>query len=173
MTLRILSAEQLEHVSPHVRVQLEQHLALQPKHAEQVVERRAEAAGRQGVRLARPEQECCRLLVQWIDALVLPNGLKPGLFLCHTANGGWRSDAEAGIFIGQGVRPGWPDYTLYIPRGAYHGLVLEMKAEDGKKPEDHQLEILSRLESMGYKAAVCWGFEEARRAISAYLGIPY
>ena len=32
-----------------------------------------------------------------------------------------------------------------------------------------QLEILARLESVGYYVRVAWGFEEARRAFEQYL----
>lgn len=122
-------------------------------------------------RRGRPEQDAGKALVQWIDALVLPNGLKPGLFFAHTPNGGFRDAIEAAIFYGQGVRRGWPDYTLYLPRHHWHGLVLELKAPDGAKPDAEQLEVLARLEAVGYKACVAWGFDDARTAIARYLDL--
>jgi hypothetical protein len=112
------------------------------------------------------------MLVDWIDLVQLPDGTRPGLYFAHCPNGGARSRVEAAILKGQGVRRGWPDYTLYLPRGRYHGLVLELKAIDGDKPEQDQLKILQRLESQGYKTAVSWGFMEARRAIGEYLALP-
>jgi hypothetical protein len=121
--------------------------------------------------MGRPEQEAGAALIQWIDLVVLPNGLKPGQFFYHVANGGGRSATEAGILKGQGVRAGWPDYGLDLPAGPFHGLRLELKAEDGAKPPDHQLEILERLESVGFKCCVAWGFEEAQRYVSEYLDL--
>lgn len=112
------------------------------------------------------------MLVRWIDLLTLPDGTKPGKYFAHTPNGGARSRTEAAIFKGQGVRKGWPDYTLYLPRGWYHGLVMELKAPSGSKPEKEQLEILDRLEKQGYAVAVAWGFDHARREIENYLQLP-
>lgn len=166
MALRLTSLDQLAACSPHVRAQLEKHLVelpAQPAALEQA-EGRAVAKKR-----ARPEQDAGKALVKWMDALVLPNGLKPGLFFCHIPNGGFRDPIEAAIFYGQGVRKGWPDYLLLLPRGPFHGLVLELKAEQGNKPDPEQLEILGRLEAAGYAARVAWGFEEARHAIESYL----
>lgn len=120
----------------------------------------------------RPEQEAGAALVKWIDLLRLPDGTRPGRYFAHTPNGGWRSAIEAKIFKGQGVRPGWPDYTLYLPRGLYHGLVLELKAENGAKPTSEQLDILGRLERAGYSCLVAWGFDEARAGIEKYLQLP-
>ena len=120
----------------------------------------------------RPEQESGASLVQWMDWLRLRDGTRPGKYFAHCPNGGARSKIEAAILKGQGVRKGWPDYHLYIPRGRYHGLVLELKAPDGDKPDAEQLEILERLERMGYRTVVAWGFPEAKRAISEYLALP-
>lgn len=111
------------------------------------------------------------MLVQWIDFLVLPNGLRPGLFFAHNANGLARNKTEGGIFKAQGMRKGWPDYSLDLPLGDYHGLRLELKAENGAKPDAGQLAILERLESVGYKCCVAWGFDDAKGQIERYLDL--
>lgn len=174
MSLRFTHLDQLAACSPAVRAQLEKHFAGAAPDpatatATQVAEHQARAAVKQKV--GRPEQEAGALLVKWIDLVVLPNGLKPGQFFYHVANGGGRSAVEAGILKGQGVRAGWPDYCLDLPAGKYHGLRLELKAEDGSKPPDHQLEILARLEAVGFKVCVAWGFEEARQNVEQYLDL--
>lgn len=123
-------------------------------------------------RKRRPEQEAGAMLVRWMDLLRLPDGTKPGQYFAHTPNGGARSATEAAIFKGQGVRKGWPDYTLYMPRSWYHGLVLELKAPNGGKPDREQLEILQRLEEQNYAVSVAWGFDQARKEIEQYLALP-
>jgi hypothetical protein len=176
VTLRFTHLDQLAACSPAVRAQLEKHLGqplaeppapvpLEPKNL------LAEAHGSMKRKVGRPEQVAGELLVKWIDLIVLPNGLRPGQFFYHVANGGGRSKAEAGILKGQGVRAGQPDYNLDLPAGPYHGLRLELKAEDGAKPPDHQLEILARLESVGFKCVVAWGFNDACQHIDAYLDL--
>lgn len=120
----------------------------------------------------RPEQIAGARLVAWIDGLVLEDGTRPGQYFAHIPNGGARTAIEGAILKGQGVRKGWPDYTLDMPRGRYHGMRLELKAEDGDKPDKEQLEILHRLEKQGYAVAVCWGYVEARNEITAYLSEP-
>lgn len=170
MTFRFTDKSQLEHLSPELRAIVERELeAAQRDNAAAGVEpvTNVESSDRRG----RPEQEAGRELIRWIDTLMDPRTVgRVGDYFAHNANGGARTAIEAAILIGQGVRPGWPDYTLYLPRGRWHGLVLELKATDGEKPAAEQLEILVRLERQGYKAVVAWGFEEARRAIEEYLG---
>lgn len=178
MTLRFTHLDQLAHCSPAVRAQLEK--ALGAPIAEIPAPAPLEPNGQpknllkqshQKPRMGRPEQIAGELLIEWIDLLVLPNGLRPGLFFYHVANGGGRSKAEAGILKGQGVRAGQPDYNLDLPAGPYHGLRLELKAPDGAKPPEHQLEILQRLEGVGYKCCVAWGFEDACKHIDSYLDL--
>jgi hypothetical protein len=156
--LRITDAEQLEGMSPHVRRQLEHKF-----------DGNTVPAPRKPVQ--RPEENAGRLLVEWIDLLVLPNGLRPGLFFYHVPNGLARNATEGGIFKAQGLRKGWPDYCLDLPLGRYHGLRLELKAPDGDKPSAEQLDILARLESVGFKCCVAWGFDDARRDLERYLDI--
>ncbi len=63
---------------------------------------------------------------------------------------------------------------LAIPRGAFHGLFIEMKrirrAKSMVRPG--QKEWIERLNSQGYKAVICYGMEEAVDTIKDYLGIP-
>lgn len=178
MTLRFLTPEHLATLPDRVRRQIEQELG--ESVAAAVI---PQATSQAGGRLERPEQAAGRKLVKWADATRLPaaiiqryglEGMDPpadciGHYLHHAANGGWRGGIEAAILQGQGVRKGWPDYTLYLPIGRWAGLVFELKAEDGDKPTDEQLAILCRCERVGYRVGVCWGYEDARHHIETYL----
>lgn len=168
MTLRITDKDQLKSVSPHVRDQLEDALdaidgALKPG------EIKAALQGKPVTRKNRPEEDAGRLLVEWIDLLVLPNGLRPGLFFYHVPNGLARNATMGGIFKAQGLRKGWPDYGLDLPAGPYHGLRMELKEIDGNKPTKEQLDILARLETVGFKCCVAWGFDDGREQLDRYL----
>lgn len=167
--MRVTSSTELAGCSPDVRAQLERALggvtAMQTAAAAAGIDLKPRGKTRSG----RPEQDAGAQLVQWIDLLVLPDGTRPGALFCHVANGGGRSAVEAGILKGQGVRAGWPDYTLDLPRGRFHGLRLELKAPEGGKPTSEQLDILDRLQKAGYQVAVAWGFTEAKAAIETYL----
>jgi hypothetical protein len=88
--------------------------------------------------------------------------------LCHIPNGGLRSIREAGRFKRMGVRPGYPDYVLDVPRGVFHGLRIELKAEGGKVSAV-QKEWLAALNKQGYCAVVAVGWTAASNMIEAYL----
>ena len=166
MTLRIVTSEDLERLKPGIRKQVEGHLEGGPA-LPTVTE---SCAGIPGTLPTpkRHEEQVGRQLVEWIDLVVLPNGLRPGLFFYHVPNGLARNATEGGIFKAQGLRKGWPDYCLDLPVGRYHGFRLEIKAENGPKPTAGQLEILARLESVGYKCGVAWGFDDGKQQLERY-----
>ena len=89
----------------------------------------------------------------------------------HIPNGGKRSKAEAAIFKAMGVKSGVPDIFLPEPRGAYHGLYIELKSRSGKPSQD-QTDMLERLQSAGYLACICDSFEKAIKIIGKYLSLP-
>ena len=173
--MKISSIDQLSGCSPMVRAQLEKALVqtgtlLRDAPGSSPVETPAFTGLKR--RNAQPEQEAGAKLVEWIDLLVLPNGLRPGLFFAHVANAGVAGGkVRGGILQGQGVRAGWPDYILDLPLGPYHGFRLELKAEEGAKPTEEQLATLARLEGVGYKCAVAWGFDDAKQHVERYLDL--
>jgi hypothetical protein len=67
-----------------------------------------------------------------------------------------------------GLVPGVSDLMLMIPKGSYHGLFIEMKVKGGKI-SDSQKEFMGLATLMGYQAVVCFGFNEAKDAITNYL----
>lgn len=88
--------------------------------------------------------------------------------LFHIPNGGSRNALEAANLKRQGVKAGVPDLFLPVAKGTYHGLFIEMKW--GKNTvTDKQDEWLHDLMVQGYKAAVCYGADEAIEIITDYL----
>lgn len=169
MALRFNSVEELGNMSPALRAQVERELKGQ-RALEQARGLDAAVLPAAPKKRARPEQEAGEQLIQWVQLLPPLDGMKPWDVFYHVPNGGFRNPVEARIFYGQGVRAGWPDYGLDMPRGGYHGLRLELKAGDNT-PSTEQLEILSNLERQGYFVKVAWGFEEAKDAIERYLAL--
>lgn len=86
----------------------------------------------------------------------------------HIPNGGKRDAREAARFKTMGVKAGVPDIFLPAARGIYHGLFVEMKAPGGRV-STFQKSTLQALAKQGYKAVICFGWEEAAKTIVEYL----
>ena len=89
--------------------------------------------------------------------------------LFHVPNGGSRGPAEAGRFKAMGVKPGVPDVFLDVPRGGFHGLRIEMKRRHGGKVSEDQTDWIDWYNAIGFRAVVCYGWDEAREEIENYL----
>lgn len=91
----------------------------------------------------------------------------------HPPNGGKRHPSVANKLKRQGVKAGVPDIFVMMPKGDYHGLMIEFKASPPAKTEvsDKQKEWLSRLENQGYLATVCRGIEAAQNEINNYMNL--
>lgn len=93
-------------------------------------------------------------------------------------NGGARNKATAGKLKAEGVVAGVSDLILLVPqwfttwRGQqgclYAGLCIEMKTAKGRQSPD-QKEWQSKVESYGYKYAVCHSLDEFINEIENYL----
>lgn len=106
-------------------------------------------------------------LFQWAR---LMEGKYPELrLLHHIPNGGLRNKPVAVRLTAEGVRRGVPDICLPVARGDYHGLYVELKRIKGSKTSDEQEEWIDLLNKNGYRAEICFGFDEARRVIEGYL----
>ena len=68
-----------------------------------------------------------------------------------------------------GMRNGFPDLFLPVPSGGYNGLFIELKKESGGRTSPEQKDWLDFLNSEGYMAVVCKGWESAKDAIEGYL----
>lgn len=82
---------------------------------------------------------------------------RPGAFVFHPANGGWRSRVEGAILKSMGVVPGVPDIVCIFQGRAYF---LEMKAPKGRLT-DAQRVVHERLRKAGANVAVAHGIDEA------------
>jgi hypothetical protein len=69
-----------------------------------------------------------------------------------------------------GLKRGYPDILLDVPRGPYHGLRIEMKITGGRLLPDQKC-IIDALREQGYCVAVCFGAMDAIDAIQKYLNI--
>ena len=110
------------------------------------------------------ESELQRACVRWFD-MQYPK-LKNLLFAIP--NGGRRSQIEAAIMKGEGVRPGVPDLFLAVARGSFHGLFIEMKHGKGTTTTT-QAEMMSRLNDQNYMTHVCRSIEEFMTLVNKYL----
>ena len=88
--------------------------------------------------------------------------------LHHSPNGGARSKTEGARFKREGVRPGFPDLVLLVPRNYYNGLIIELKTPKGRLTID-QKEWLHFLETQGYCTHVCRSVDSAIKVIEEYL----
>lgn len=99
------------------------------------------------------EEQIHRQVVAWMKAVRTPQW-----FFWHSANGGYRTKAEAGVFKALGVIPGVPDIGI-IWRG--RSLWIELKSEKGKltpvQRDCHDAIILA-----GGCVAVCRSLQEVR-----------
>lgn len=85
-------------------------------------------------------------------------------------NGGKRNIREAARFKRQGVKAGVADVYLPVAKPPYHGLFIELKRTQGRATlSKKQQEFIADMELQGYRAAVCYGFVEAKETIEEYL----
>ena len=86
----------------------------------------------------------------------------------------------AKLYAQRNPRKGWPDITIYEPRGEFALLMLEFKAtgadivkQDGTLRQTQHLKEQAKLHSALSKRGYCVGFvvglENGKRAVQAYL----
>ena len=91
----------------------------------------------------------------------------------HPPNGGKRNIQTANKLKRQGVKAGVPDIFVMMPKGDYHGLMIEFKASPPCKTavSANQKEWIGRLQDQGYLATVCRGIEAAQNEINNYMNL--
>ena len=112
------------------------------------------------------EADLQRTVIQW--ARIASSQTVELTMLVHVANEGKRTPRSGKILKDLGMSPGFPDLVLFVPRGGYHGLAIEMKTQTGRVSELQEL-WLDRLADQGYRTAVCRGSESAIDTILRYL----
>lgn len=83
-------------------------------------------------------------------------------------NAGKRTPQVARYYVQEGLKAGFPDITVAIPRSPYHGLYIEFKRHPNKMSKE-QLDWQERLTRAGYHYRVCWSFEEAREVVENWM----
>jgi hypothetical protein len=77
-----------------------------------------------------------------------------------------------------GHKKGIQDVFVFEPRNNCHGLAIEIKTKEGEPypdtkrgvPSVEQYTWMKDLNERGYKAVICYGFNECKKAIDEYLG---
>nr|AKN37041.1 Phage protein [Vibrio cyclitrophicus] len=82
-------------------------------------------------------------------------------------NGVYCHKRTAQSMVEEGLKKGYPDITLDAPRGAYHGMKLELKVGNNKL-SSHQRAWLDQLNADGYYAVCVYGLEAAVNAFVRY-----
>lgn len=103
--------------------------------------------------------------VRWLREF---GAIYPELLFNHCPNGGLRDIREAGKLKAMGVSAGVPDIQIYVPRGTYHGLAIEMKRVKGGILTIEQKSWLKRLNANGYCAVMSRGCDEAVKIFECY-----
>lgn len=116
--------------------------------------------------LKHPEEALQTSVIQWFR-LTHP---KLSAMLVHIPNG-----QNVGVVRGRklkamGLQKGFPDLFLYVPRGTFHGLAIELKADKGVLSAEQKI-YLEALCEQGYLAVVCYGFEDTQALIKRYLSL--
>ena len=105
------------------------------------------------------------MLIKWFD-LQYPE-LRGRLAACP--NGGQRNVIVAAKLKAEGVRPGYPDLNLLVPRHGFSGLFIELKRQKGGNLTAEQADWLEFLNRQGFMAVICKGLDAARDTVSKYL----
>jgi hypothetical protein len=82
-----------------------------------------------------------------------------------------REEHTAGMFHSLGARAGVADVVILVLRGAYHGLLIELKVPP-RRPTDSQTTFLEAARAQGY--AACWSdsINTVLKLIDVYLTLP-
>lgn len=111
------------------------------------------------------EQEEQEELIRWCDETIGKD------LMIHIPNERKCSAVMGAALKRQGVRSGVPDNFLTIPTKEYHGLFIELKRakKSLSRVTSEQREWIKNLNERGYKAVICYGAEEAKKAVLRYL----
>ena len=90
-------------------------------------------------------------------------------WMYHIPNEGKRSYARGAQMRREGLKRGVPDVCLPVARGEYSALYIEMKRTRGGRLTEEQRKWAVGLMKMGNLVLRCDGWEQAARAIEAYL----
>ncbi len=97
-------------------------------------------------------------------------------FFCKNNNEGKRTVAQGHNLKLMGLRPGVSDLFIYYPTTTYHGLFLEVKRNKKYTKSERltdtwiaQEKFIETVKSVGYQGHWCYGWEDGKKIIEAYL----
>ena len=111
-------------------------------------------------KIKRSEAEEQIAVVDWCQAMRIP--------IAHIPNEGKRSPQYGAMMKRMGLQKGFPDLFIPMPKGGFHGLFLELKAQGGKTTKEQE-EWLSLLNENGYAVCVAVGALQAVEKIKRYV----
>lgn len=128
------------------------------------------------------EHEEQALVVAWWDAFASSYGLDYRLLVAIPNGSMLAGDArmrsiQARRLKDEGVRSGYPDLLLDVPRNGCHGLRIEMKrvnwtapkSGDALKHWQNQCALHQVIQNQGYRVRVCRGHNDAINELKDYL----
>ena len=143
-------------------------------------------------RLIPSEHDEQKAVVQWFQSYARTKGIDPRLLFslpnAQILLGLCKSDKDRlkvlAYLKAEGLQPGVPDLFLahykkgdlyptgqsghYVQAVDFCGLFIELKRKGGKPSKD-QLFMADLLRCAGFNVVIAYGFEEAQRAIRAYI----
>lgn len=121
------------------------------------------------LRRAGPEARDCALLDDWLYKVHQDVWRRT----THIPN---ESKSKLETLVKQllGMKSGVSDFSVNEPRGPYHGVWLEMKADGNtwSSVSDEQRGWLTEMAAAGYFTAVAYGYDHAVEILTAYLRRP-
>lgn len=111
-----------------------------------------------------PEWKEQTYVVDWAHLHPIVRDYILGIF-----NEGQRSAIRSAVMKRMGLRPGVCDLFIAYPAHGKHGMWLEMKKRRGSKISAEQRTWVNRMNSVGYVAVICYGWEQAVKAIAQYM----
>jgi len=104
-----------------------------------------------------------KALMEWVG---WASGRYPELKMAiHIPNGEFRPIKTGRKLKAMGVKSGVPDMMIPAPRRGFSGLFIELKRIGSGKLSADQKWWIERLQEQGYRAVVCFGWEDARQVI--------
>lgn len=96
---------------------------------------------------------------------------KKGLLWAHIPNERKATVRVLAELERQGLKKGFPDNFIAEPNGKYSGLFIELKRAKKclSRVSKEQKEWIKALNAKGYAACVCYGAENAKKAVIKYL----
>ena len=130
--------------------------------------------------IAKPNSEAAHQMAVFAWAALNAERYPELKWLHHIPNGGSRGDTEksrkieGGKMKAQGVKKGVLDLMLPVQRGGYCGLYIEMKKPDQRTAKNggasnEQIEFANFVINQGYKALLCYTWQEAVKELEIYL----